>query len=213
MGFAWTAITQFVTEIDAAHSNQFKTHLDTLYTDLDLPAYDWLYLPVNAGDEIKHAEYQEMRVATDYADDMNFCRAHNTGHDGADDEVADASINGAYNVGVDSGYKIGVDAANYSGDQNSYNAGVDGAYNSVYYSGEKSGHDATYNAGVDSGYRSTVHSGQKTGVDAAYNSDEKSGHDATYYVTHYNSVDTAYEASNYHTHDITVNGIHKSADA
>lgn len=171
MGFSWTPLVQFVTEIKAAHQNQIKTNIDTVYTDLELSAYGWAYLPVNIGDEILHEHHKEMRDAIDYADDMNYCRAHNTGYDGADDAVDRATVYSGQNTGYDSGYQAGVDEGHkYS---------VDNDYHSSYHSGQKSGYDSSYNAGVDSsnyithksGFESNVQSGENGSYNLDYNSD------------------------------------------
>lgn len=134
MGFSWTPITQYITEIAAAHQNEIKENIDIVYSDLDLSQYGWEYLPVNVDDEMLHEHFQEMRDAIDYADDMNYCRSHDTGYNADDDAIARGVVYTAQNSGYDSGYKAGVDG--------SYQSGVDGAYRSTVYSGHYSDVDS-----------------------------------------------------------------------
>lgn len=148
MGFSWTNIIQHETEIAAAHINQVKTNVDSVYTDLELPAYGWAYLPVSVGDEIQHEDFKELRYAIDYADNMNYCRSHNVSYMGADDAVARGTVYTAQNSGYDSGYKAGVDS--------NYDSGVDGSY--------QSGVETYHNSGFDSYDRSSVLSGHYSNV-------------------------------------------------
>ena len=160
MGFSWTNIIRHETEVAAAHINQVKTNVDSVYTDLELSAYNWLYLPVGVGDEIQHEDFKEMRDAIDYADNMNYCRSHDVSYMGADDEVARGVVYTAQNSGYDSGYK----------------AGVDGAYRATVYSTQKSGYDSSYNYAVDNDHNSGVDSADHTTVCGPVQSGFYAGH-------------------------------------
>lgn len=148
MGFSWTNIIRYVTEIAAAHINQVKTNVDSVYTDLELTAYNWLYLPVSVGDEIQHEDFKEMRDAIDYADNMNYCRSHDVSYMGADDAVARRTVYTGEKTGVDSTHRATV----YSGQ----NSGYDSWYKSAYKNDHKSGVLSDENTGVDSGVHTTA---------------------------------------------------------
>lgn len=151
MGFSWTPITQFVTEIAAAHQNEIKANVDIVYSDLALSQYGWVYLPVSTDEEMLHEHFQEMRDAIDYADDMNYCRSHDTGYNADDKATHRATVYSSEKTGYDSTDDIGVDGAYDSGIQGSYNAGVDEGYDSQVYSGEdvsEDGYDYADHAGT-----------------------------------------------------------------
>ena len=131
MGFSWTNIVQYVTEVKAAHINQVKTNVDSVYTDLELSAYNWLYLPVSVGDEMQHEDFKEMRDAIDYADDMNYCRSHNASYMGTDYTDHRGTVYTGENTGYDSGYLAGVDG--------NYDSGYDSAHKSYAKASVQSG--------------------------------------------------------------------------
>jgi len=144
MGFSWTPI-EVGDEILAAHINEVKTNLDSLYDDLQLSHYNFVELPVNVGDEIKRDQFNEMRAATDYADDMNYCRAHKaTYHGTVDNDV---------NTGVDNTDKIGYDS--------SYDSGYDSALDGTVDGTDDYGYDGSYNSGVDNNEHRTYYSSYK----------------------------------------------------
>jgi len=148
MGFSWTEIVQYETEIAAAHINQVKTNVDSVYADLELPAYNWAYLPVGVGDEIQHEDFKEMRDAIDYADNMNYCRSHDVSYMGADDAVARGTVYTSQKSGYDSGYKAGVDG--------NYDSGIKSGYNSGYNSGDQNTYRSSVNTNVWSPHNMTV---------------------------------------------------------
>lgn len=75
--------------------------MDDLYSKLSLSPYNWVELPVTADvDEFENADFQEMRDAVDYADDMNYCREH--------DAAYNVSVNSPYDSGVLNDHKSGV---------------------------------------------------------------------------------------------------------
>ena len=109
MGFAWTAIN-VGDEITATVIAEMRTHLNTLYGDLDLSEYSWTNIPVQ--DQIIPAtQYTEYKEVTDNADDQNYCRTHNITHDSSQNITHDNSLYSDHdsshlndhNTGVNSG--------------------------------------------------------------------------------------------------------------
>lgn len=149
MGFDWTAITQNVTIILAAHQNEIRTNINTVYDDLELDHYAWVYLPVDIGEEIDDADFQEMRDAIDFADEQNTCRNHDVAYDLDDNAIAETGDDGIVHTGADSNYNPGYDGTNNPGVDTDYDSSVDG----------------TNRVGVDTGHDSTVYSGEDSGVD------------------------------------------------
>lgn len=187
MGYAWDPVIQNVTEIAAAHVNQINTNFNSLYTDLELSSYSWAFSPVSVGDQIDFEEWNEFRVAADYADDQNYCRSHDASYNGGDDATARGTVLSGENTGYDA-----ID-----------DTGVDATYNASVLADEKSGYDATYDSVVDTDEKTIVQNSVDSEVLATnyvnYNNDEhtsvlsseKSGYDATYNA----SVDGAADAS------------------
>ncbi len=173
MGFVWTPITQLVTEVAAAHQNEIKTNVDIVYSDLALPPYGWVYLPAVVDEEIVYEDFKEMRDAIDYADDMNYCRSHDT----------------SYNVDDKATHRATVHSSQKTGHDSTHDVGVDGDYDSGVHSGEKSEYQASYNSGVDSGHDTTVYSDYDDGI--------LSWHEVTVWADHkftvYSSVNETYD--------------------
>lgn len=165
MGFSWTSITQYVTEVAAAHQNEIKANVDIVYSDLALSQYDWQYLPVNVDEEFLHEDFKEMRDAIDYADDMNYCRSHDTGYNTDDQAVHRATVHSGQKTGHDSTHDVG----------------VDGDYDSGVHSGQKSEYQASYNSGVDEGHDTTVYSDYDDGILSWHDADDHGDYNLNYY--------------------------------
>jgi len=101
MGFAWTAIS-IGDEITAAVIAEMRTHLNTLYGNLDLSEWSWVQsIPVQ--DQIIPAtQYAEYKDVTDNADDQNYCRTHNATIELSYDVSKDSSLQSAYHLDHDS---------------------------------------------------------------------------------------------------------------
>jgi len=173
MGFSWTTITQYVTELAAAHQNEIKANVDIVYSDLDLSQYDWEYLPVSVDEENLHEHFKEMRDAVDYADDMNYCRSHDTGYNADDQAVHRATVYSSQKTGYDATHDVG----------------VDGTYDSGVHSGEKSDYQASYNSGVDVGHDTTVYGDYNNGILSWHEATVKGDHKFTVY----SSVNETYD--------------------
>jgi len=148
MGYTWTSVSAG-DKILADHWNEIKTNLDSLYSDLDLNTRNWVNFPVSQGSLIKYDHLSELRDATDYADDQNYCRDH------------DATYNVTVNDGEDATYNSG-DKGTYN---NNANSGVDndhhstykGTVNSTYHSSDKGAdHDSGHNS-VDRAHDNVVY--------------------------------------------------------
>lgn len=171
MSFDWTAIAVGDLVL-AAHQNQIKTNVDVVYSDLELTPYNWVYLPVDIGEEIDDADFQEMRDAIDYADTQNYCRSYNLAHVVVDNVTAKTGDNPTVYTGADGNNNPGYDGTN--------NPGVDTDYDGTY--------KGTNQIGVDTGHDSIVHSDQdgdimssvETGVAGTYKLAEYSGENDTY---------------------------------
>ena len=147
MGYSWTSISKG-DKILTDHWNEIKNNLDDLYSDLQLSSWDWEYFPVSLGSLIKYDHLSELRDATDYADDQNYCRDHN----------------GTYNVTVLDGEDVSFlsgDFGTYYNNQhttykNDHNTGYDSGDDSTYESSHYTGDESTYNSGVKQWYDSTI---------------------------------------------------------
>ena len=136
MGFTWTPITANQTKIQHAHYKELKQNIDVVLQDLQT-SYTWNYWanPDDLlGQMVRKPHIEELRAAIDYADDQNYCRAH----DAAQYDVYDNNVHTA----VDSG-----DYATYNG---TADAAVDSTDNTTYYSDEHTGVDSAYDSSVNS---------------------------------------------------------------
>ena len=153
MGFSWTAIN-IGDEITAAVIAEMRTHLNTLYGNLDLDEYSWTIIPVQ-NQIIPATQYTEFKTATDNAEDQNYCRTHNATHDSGYNVTHDTTLyadhdsghlndhNTGHNVTHDSsvnssqysGYLGGYYISNLSSTYSSVNTGKDTSYCVGYYTG------------------------------------------------------------------------------
>ena len=126
MGFSWTAIN-IGDEITAAVIAEMRTHLNTLYGDLDLSTWSWVQSLPTQDQIIPSTQYEEYKDVTDNADDQNYCRTHN------------AAIELTYNVSKDSNlqsaYHLDYDATKYVSVDSSKDGTVQGSNNSSITSG------------------------------------------------------------------------------
>lgn len=160
MGYSWTSISTGDI-IRASHFNEFKTNIDSLYSDLELPAPSWTYLPVAAKDIGINERLKEVREKVDYADDMNYCRNDNTSHDINVDNSEHSSYCTGYNYGVDGAYDSGIN----SGDDAGYDITDNGIVYNAHYPYADSDHDWSHddyvatgnNVGDDNGVNYTHH--------------------------------------------------------
>lgn len=183
MGFGWTAISVGDVLLDDI-IDQIQTNVNTVYSDLELSEYSWLELPVDAGDEIDDADFQEIRDAIDYADDQNSCRNHDASYNAADNATAKSGDDATAYTGVDNPHNSTVYGSQDNGYDSSYNNGVDAAHDSSV--------QGTNRSGVDTGHDSTVHSGEDSGVDSSHEASAV----GTYDTGNYNAQNSTYNSGN-----------------
>jgi len=126
MGFSWTAIN-IGDEVTATVITEMRTHLNTLYGDLDLSEWSWVQSLPTQDQIIPATQYTEYKDATDNAEDQNYCRTHN------------AAIQLTYNVTKDdnlqSAYHLDHDAIEYISVDNDKDVSVNSGNNSSVGSG------------------------------------------------------------------------------
>ena len=155
MAFTWTTIN--VNDIIRAdHINEVKTNLDTLFS-WEGVTWSWQYLPVSAGQMITDEVFQELRNATDYADD-NKCLTDNATHDATVNSTNDSTVNSTYNGGDDTTNNTTENTSYYTGDNSPHDTTVNGTNNVSENTGYNSAEDSGDNAGDYSGYDSGVNS-------------------------------------------------------
>jgi len=115
MSFTWTA--QPGKLIKAQHINEVRTNIDAMLSSLGLPAYSWSKVPVSPDDLVDFEVLGDVRSATDYSDDENYCQTHNvtensphrTSHFGTDNNNVETGNNATnhsnYNNNVDTGHQ------------------------------------------------------------------------------------------------------------
>ena len=110
MAFTWTPIS--VNDlIRTQHINEIKNNLDTLFA-WEGVSWNWQNLPVSSGQVIRDEVIQELREATDYADD-NKCKTENS----------------AFNSGAESGHNSNVKTADKINEINDYHSNHDNTNN------------------------------------------------------------------------------------
>jgi len=155
MGYSWTSINKG-DKILADHWNEVKTNLDDLYNDLQLSQYSWVNFPVASGQIIKYDHLSELRDATDYADDMNYCREH------------DASQDITINNDEHTGYYSGEDSPYYNNEHYTYKNNYHSGYNSGVNSAQDNPYNSTYNNDEHSTYKSSDYPSVLIGDDNGY---------------------------------------------
>ena len=161
MGFSWTTIS-VGDEVTAAVAAEFRTHLNTLFSDLSLTTYSWTQSVPTQDQIIPAAQFTEFKTATDYADDMNYCRGHDaihyTTHNGSQDSGRQTSHNASHDNGdVTSdyySYTPNSNAVDFQSECSSEDSGFCDAEGNIC-----AGHDSSYDFGVATQANSVAHRG------------------------------------------------------
>jgi len=125
MGFSWTAIN-IGDEITAAVIAEMRTHLNTLYGNLDLAVWSWIQ-PLPTQDQIIPAtQYAEFKSATDNAHNQNYCRNHNAAIQLSYNVSKDDNLQSAYHLDHDATKYVTVDTGHHTSVCSSNNSSVGG---------------------------------------------------------------------------------------
>lgn len=162
MSFTWKSEPGKL--IRAEHINEVRININTLLTDLGLPLYSWDKVPVNKDDLVNFEVLEEIRNATDYSEDENYCHTHN---------VTQNSLHRTSHFGT---YRNNVETGNDATDHLSYNNNRDTGHQSnnntsvratPHRSIHNTGYYITYRSNHDATRRDTHHSYYCTNFNAS----------------------------------------------
>jgi len=144
MPFTWSTTLVAGLVIRAAHTNEMKTNVDTIYTSLGInyslggcAGAGWVNLPVTTNTTIRSSDHTEVRDRISYADDK-WCTFHcPSGHFSGHLNAHDTTHLQTYHDGHQGGYFThdkGTDhGVYYSTDRYPYDNAVETGYNGTYH--------------------------------------------------------------------------------
>lgn len=138
MAFTWRSISG---DIEDADHDEIRDNLDTVLTELGT-SWPWSNIS-GEGEQTLSADVQELRDATDFASEQNYCRFHDSAHDSSVKSTVDTS---ALDI-------------HYSPHDSNYYNGQDGWDHYLYDGTDYPGHLGTYYSGNLPNYYSSYHPG------------------------------------------------------
>ena len=216
MAYSWIPIIAGQ-KISVPEYTELQNNLDDLLTNfLELTDYDWGYTAVQ-NEPIQGELVREIRTAVDYADDMNYCRTHNssekttynnalkTDHDAGLCPLEKSSLNtGHLNIHYITDYGIH-DTLHYETDDtdhlNAEYSSVLGSHNSINIPGHNSSHhtskyyskEVTHNASE----RSSVNNERNQSANTSDYSTHLTANDDADYAGNKSTQYTGHETSEY----------------
>jgi len=144
MPFTWSTTLVKGLVIRAAHTNEMKTNVDTIYTSLGInyslggcSGPGWVNLPATTNTTIRASDHIEIRDRISYVDDK-WCTFHcPTGHFAGHLGGHDSNHFGTYHNGHQGGYYTHHRSTDhgvyYDGDFSEHNPAVETGYNGTYH--------------------------------------------------------------------------------